>query len=195
VLVDRYTFPTIAALAPLAAMLFAHLSRQWLLVCVIVLGVLGSLEIVNLASDGEKWDHEVDELAVTIRRETDSEEILFESPAQLYPFCRYARPLAARCHLLDFDDGQIGRVTNDRIFMRDLARRYAQFYPTPSLVKWAQIQGRGHVFLVPHAFKGTPAASSVLAPYPGFKVQRIGRRLVLLVSDGDMGKSTPESGK
>src|SRR5205823_1968775 len=91
VLVDRYTFPTIAALAPVAAMLFAHLSRPWLLVCVIVLAGLSSLEVVNLASNWEKWDREIDQLAVTIIRKTDSEEVLFESPAQLYPFCRYAR--------------------------------------------------------------------------------------------------------
>src|SRR5262249_11508632 len=118
VLVERYSFPTIAGLVPLAAILFAHLSRPWLLVCVIALAVLSSLEIVNLASNWEKWEHQIDQLAVTIMRETDSEEVIFESPAQAYPVCRYARPLAARCRLLDFDDGQIGRVTTDRLFMR-----------------------------------------------------------------------------
>src|SRR5262249_44585487 len=111
------------------------------------------------------------------------EEVFFESPTQLYPFCRYARPLAARCHLLDFDNGQIGRLTNDRLFMRDLARCFAKFYPTPSPVKWASVEGRSHVFLVPHSFKGTPAASA-LVPYPGFKVERIGPYLFLLVSEG-----------
>src|SRR5262249_42920443 len=100
-----------------------------------------------------------------------------------------------RCHLLDFDAGDLGRVTTDRLFMRDLARRYAQFYPTPSLVRWADLRRRNQVFLVPHAFAGTPAASAAKNPYPGFRVQPVGRRLVLLVADGDPGKNPAAGGK
>jgi hypothetical protein len=183
VLVERYSFATVAALAPVAALLLAQLSRPWLVICVIALVALSSLELIYLAADFEKRDREVDELAVTIARDTGSEEVLFESPVQLYPLCRYARPLARRCHLLDFNEGEIGRVTNDRLFMRDLARRYAEFYPTPSLVKWADVRRRGQVFLVPHSFAGTYVGSAALSPYPGFRVEQMGRRLVLLVSD------------
>jgi uncharacterized membrane protein len=195
VLLDRYTFPTIAALAPLAALLFARLSRPWLFICMIVLAVISSLEIKAIASNWDKWDREIDQLAVTIIRNTGREEVLFESPAQLYPLCRYAKPLAARCRLLDFDVGQIGRVTNDRLFMRDLARIYARFYPTPSLVKWDQAERMSQFFLVPHDFAGTAAATQSSNPYPGFEVQPIARRLVLLVSDRNTGKSPAKDGK
>jgi hypothetical protein len=180
VLIDRYCFPAIVGLVPLAAFFFSRLSRFWLVAAATVIIVITSFELENLAWYWNKWANGLDGLRVAIVRTTDHEDVLFESPAYLYSLCHYADDLQSRCHLLDFEQGRIGRVTLDRLWTRDLARCYAEFYPIPSLMKWANVQERPHLFLVHQNFFGKPLPNSSDIPYPGFMAEQIDGELFLL---------------
>jgi hypothetical protein len=183
VLIDRYCFPAIIGLAPLAAFFFSRLSRFWLVAAVMAISVITSFELQNLAWYWNKWTNGLDSLRAIVRT-TDHEDVLFESPAYLYSLCHYAPDLQSRCHLLDFEEGQIGRVTLDRLWTRDLARCYAEFYPIPSLMKWQNVRQRGHLFLLHQDFFGKPLPSSTATAYPGFTAEQIDGELFLLSAVG-----------
>ncbi len=184
VLIDRYCFPAIIGLVPLADFCFSRLSRFWLVAAVMAVSVITSFELQNLAWYWNKWANGLDGLRVAIVRTTDRDDVLFESPAYLYSLCHYARDLRSRCHLLDFEERQIGRVTRDRLWTRDLARRYARFYPIPSLMKWENVRQRSRLFLVHQDFFGKPLPSSTATPYPGFMAEQIDGELFLLSAVG-----------
>src|SRR5262249_28035449 len=84
-LVDRYSLPAVAGLAPAVAWLFARLPWRWTLLAVLVFLGQGGWQLHDQALSKRATDRETQNLLETLEKNTDSELVLFESPAQQYP--------------------------------------------------------------------------------------------------------------
>ena len=171
-LVDRYALPATAALAPLAALLAARLSRPWLLGFCLLLIASGTLNLHDLAQQYQERDRQTDDLIASIRHATGKELIVFEQPHELQQVCYYAPDLASRCVLLDFEPGQFGPVPPSRVFNRDLARKFAAFYGQPALVRWDELKSRPRWDLVVEGGR-TGRELPDREAYPGFVPRRL----------------------
>lgn len=177
-LVPRYGIPAVAALAPAVAFGMCRASRGWLLALCLFLVVVGARDLRAFADEGRDEDRVTEQLVTAIRRDTDGGLVVFETQNPLFRTCYYAPDLADRCRFLDFELGQLGPVTNYRIFNRDLARNYQAFYGKPGLAKWEVVRTLPRFYLVRH---GAPDEGAPSAPvYPGFSARRVSGDLYLL---------------
>lgn len=173
----RYALPTLLGLAPATAYLLARLPAIALIALWPVYAFVGAAELGEQARQGVRDDARTAELIANIRERTGGEPVVFESPAQLYVACRYASDVAPRCSLLDFEEGEIPFTPRSRVFVRDLARRYAQFYDRPRVARWADVRKLGHFYMVPSFFTGGEPGVYKAAPYPGFLARPVSRDL------------------
>src|SRR5262249_27794428 len=140
----------------------------------------GGWQLDNDAMSKRATDRDTQNLLATLEKTTDSEPVLFESPAQQYPVCHYAprlgtqQDLLRRSYLIDFEKGDLKYEPNSRIFVRDLARQYARFYGPPAIMKWSDFRSQyKHAYLVP-AFLHIHADDAwVNSPYPGFDARKV----------------------
>lgn len=171
----RYSFPTLAGLAVVAAWLATRCSPVWAVVLAGWLILSGAWAVQHQAQSWEAWSRSMQRLITTLEP-TAPLPVLFESPAQLYVVDRYApADLAARCRLLDFEESDsIGNTPPNRLFMRDLGRIYARYYTRPSLVPWAEARRYQEFILVSTRFgpRGAPTVEESF--YPGFHVELLG---------------------
>jgi hypothetical protein len=175
VLVPRYSLPAVAGLAVVSSFLCSRLPPLWIVVFCGLLMPMSTWRIQDLAQAGRQEDAHVDYLINALRQDTDKEPVMFESPADLYVVGRYAPDLAARVYLIDFEAGEIGNSSPNRLFMRDLARNYEACYRWPPSRPWRELKDLPHFFLVPHLFAEAEAKGSKATEYPGFKIQRVDR--------------------
>ena len=124
-------------------------------------------------------DRLTDQLIATIRNHTDSAPISFESSQELYVVTQYAPDLRGRCFFLDFERGEIGDVDSSRISVRDLARKFAEFYGQPGLMTWDRLRTLPKRYLVLHHPPGKTTADRQTA-YPGFCIRGIDNDLAEL---------------
>jgi hypothetical protein len=178
-LVDRYALPATAALAAATAVLVAPLSRPVLLILCALLAAGTALNLHDLAEQYQARDQRTDALIAALRRETGDALVVFEEPHELHPVCRYEPDLAGRCFLLDFEPGQVGPAAPSRIFNRDLARRFAEFYGSPGLVSWERVRSLPRWYLVSEGARELPPDREC---YPGFLPRRVDAGLYEVVS-------------
>jgi hypothetical protein len=117
----------------------------------------------------------MDRLIDALRQQPGSEPIIFESPAQSYVVDLYAERLRGRSYLLDFEDGEIGNVNRNRLFMRDLSRQYASFYDRPRTVPWCRARTWPRFILVAASFVPVGRRLVTDSDYPGFHVSQLER--------------------
>jgi hypothetical protein len=178
----RYAFPAIAGLAAPAAYALSRTRKLWLAVLVLALIAVSSRELHRIASGWRQIDRSTDRLIADLHMKTRNDPIVFESQAQLYVVGHYAPALYSRSVLLDFERGEIGRSNNNRVFMRDLARRYAEFYPRPALLPWSQVRQWRHFFLVSANFGPNSTGMVVTGSYPGFRARPVAPELYELTA-------------
>jgi hypothetical protein len=164
VLVHRYALPALLALAPLTAVVTPRLPRLLTLALLLLL-LFGAL--VALRSEAASFrarDRRADELIAALRQATDG-PILFERADEVYLVSHAAPDLQARCFLLD---GPAEQMTRARVFMRDLARRYAASYHRPGLMTPEAFLALPRRYLVTNALDQSPSppALSGLAARP-----------------------------
>lgn len=178
----RYTFPTFAGLAAAGAWLCARCSRPAALTLSVWLLVLGGVAVEQNAQSWKAWTASMTRLMTGLQEQTDQAPILFESAVQLYVVDRYAAPeVRSRCRLLDFRLSEIGNTPSNRVFMRDLGRRYATYYPRPPLMPWTEVRTLPRFFLVAGRFAGgAPGVEDGF--YPGFRVRPVAPDLYELTS-------------
>jgi len=141
----------------------------------LVLCLLSGLVVRREALEQEGWSQGMDRLIHMLRQQPGSEPIIFESPAQAYVVERYAKDLRERTYLLDFEDGEIGSINRNRLFMRDLSRQYASFYDRPPTVTWRTVRNWPRFILVAASFDPVGRRLVTDSDYPGFHVSRLGR--------------------
>lgn len=175
VLVSRYCLPALVALAPAAAWLLAQAGRPWVLLACALMAATGASELAARRTKFAEQDGETEELVQALRLLRTSgmtargEPIVFESPAKMYVVCGYAPELAPYCYLLDFEVGDIDNASPARVFVRDLARNYAAFYPRFQTVKWSELRQRPRFYLVPQFLSpGVTGRVWDKPPYPGY---------------------------
>jgi hypothetical protein len=178
-LVSRYALPAVAGLGALTAWLLRQAPRTMLIIAGSFLVLAGTREAGVLVRFKQAESHEANQLISALRAAPPQELILFESPARLYVVCRYAPDLAGRCALIDFEEGEIGNVSTSRLFVRDLARRYAEFYGGPHLLTWAAIQRLPHAYLAGTFVVPGQADSTRAGPYPGFAIRTLSKELAI----------------
>lgn len=180
-LVPRYALPAVVGLAPAAAFLLARLSWPGALAVGACLVLVSSQEVRARAQTWEEEDRFVSRLIADVRTRTNDAPVFFESPARLYVLCRYAPELAPRCFLIDFEPGELGNTSPNRIFMRDLSRRFDEYYGAPRSQSWDRIKSLGSFYLVKSFIPGgRPGA----AEYPGFRQEPISGPIYRAVRDG-----------
>jgi hypothetical protein len=188
-LVPRYSLPAVAGLAPAVAWLFARVPWHWTLVAILVFMGQGGWQLHDHAMSKRATDRDTQALLATLEESTDSELVLFESPAEQYVICRYAprfgtqQDLFRRSYLIDFERGNIKYEPESRIFVRDLARQYAKFYGLPAIMKWNDFRAQhAHAYLVPAFLHIYADDAWVTSPYPGFDARKVTDKLYELKS-------------
>jgi hypothetical protein len=180
VLEPRYALVAAAGLGPAAASLLAPLPRRWAWAVSAYLVVVSALGLSALASRYREEDGKTRELIAALRAGTDAADVIFESPVRMYVVCRYAPDLARRCYLMDFERGDFRPIHDSRLFVRDLARRYAEYYSPTSLRPWRSLRGLPRFYLVPTFFgRGAPEGGVYPSPYPGFLFRPVKQDLLL----------------
>lgn len=157
VLVDRYALPALLALAPLTAIITARLPRVLALVLLllVLVGAIAGLRSDAVSSRARDW--RADELIAALRRETEG-PIVFERAHEVYLVSHAALDLGPRCFLLDLPAEQ---TTRARVFMRDLARRYAAWYGRPGLMAPEAFRALPRRYLVTNALDEAPTSPSL----------------------------------
>jgi hypothetical protein len=181
VLMPRYGFTSVAALAPALAWLMTGIPRPWLLLISLVAIGAGGAEMRRKADVDRDEDLYVDRIMAAIRNDTGSEPVLFESQVQLHVVLRYAPELADRCSLLDFEVGELPYTPPNRIFLRDLGRRCHAHYGKPAVRRWREIRRLPHFFFVPKHDYLLPVGATSDRYYPGFRLRRLSRDLYDMV--------------
>jgi hypothetical protein len=194
-LVDRYGLPAVAALGPCTAFVASRMSRIWLATLCVFLVVAGTRDLGYRSAGYQERDRWTAGLISAIRRHTNDEPVLFESPHELYVVCRYAPDLAGRCFALDFEQGQIGHADAFRVFVRDSVRSYATCYPVPALMTWDAVRGLPKLHLVPHLgpYPHLRGFTNAEERYPGFTARQVEGSLYQLVASG--GNRDPGGGR
>jgi hypothetical protein len=189
-LVDRYSLPAVAGLAPAVAWLFARVPWRWTLLAVIICLAQGGWQLYNQALLMRAKDGETQALIATLEAKTDSEPILYESPGEQYLVCHYAprfgtqQDLWRRSYLIDFEKGDLEYEPASRIFVRDLGRQYAKFYGPPAIIKWSEFRtAYKHAYLVPAFLHIYADDAWIKSPYPGFGARKVTDRLYELKSE------------
>jgi hypothetical protein len=172
VYLPRYAIPAVAGCAPLSAWAVSRLSRLGLGISMLMVCLLSGM-IVRWEALDQNWSLGMDLLIHILRQQPASEPIVFESPAQAYVVDRYAKDLERRTSLLDFEDGEIGSINRNRLFMRDLARQYSSFYDRPRAVTWRTARDWPHFILVAAQFVPVGRRIVTDSDYPGFHVSRL----------------------
>jgi hypothetical protein len=177
---DRYAMPAAAALAPAVAFVLARAPRVWLAGFCALFIVVGTVRLRENCQGYREADESTEYLIEVIRRQTGDAPVVFESIHQLYVVGRYAPDLAGRCYKLDFENDEIGSEPA-RLIDRDLARRFAESYGKPGLMKWADVCRLRKKFIVPDDDVAEINVSEVEDLYPGFKLAVVEGGLALLV--------------
>jgi hypothetical protein len=188
-LVDRYSLPAVAGLAPAVAWLFARVDWHWTVLGILVFLGHGGWQLYDQALLMRLRDRETQALIGVLEAKTDSELILYESPSEQYLVCHYGprfgtqQDLFRRSYLIDFEKGEIEYEPESRIFVRDLARQYAKFYGLPAIMKCSDLRaGYKHAYLVP-AFLHIYADDALIkSPYPGFYARKVTEQLYELIA-------------
>lgn len=178
-LVARYALPAGLGLGPVAAWLLGRMSRPGLLAIVALLGVAGTKEVGTWARQESIGGQVTDQLILKLRTLDPAVPVLFESPVRLYEVWRYGPDLIPRCALIDFEEGDIGPTSASRIFTRDLARRFHEFYGGPRLVPWREARQLKRAYLVGSYLTPGETNSVWQGPYPGFVTRTLSRELEL----------------
>jgi hypothetical protein len=182
-LVDRYALPAVAGLAPAVAWLFTRMSAYYPALAACLFLGLGGQQLYDQASTMRSKDRETQALISSIHAVAGSETILFESPEQQYLVCHYAPNLLPWSYLIDFEQGEIGYAPSSRIFVRDLARKYSEFYGPPSIMKWSKFRANyKHAFMVPLFLLIYDPKAMLDKPYPGFYVHKVNERIYELIA-------------
>lgn len=178
-LVARYGLPAALGLGPVAAWLLDRLPRWALTLVIALLGTAATKEVGTWARQEAVEGQVTDQLIATLRTADPAEPVLFESPARLYMVWRYGPDVAARCALIDFEEGDIGPAAGSRVFVRDVARRFSEFYGGPRLVPWSEARRQRHAYLVGSFLTPGESGSVRSGPYPGFLTRTLSRELEL----------------
>jgi hypothetical protein len=173
VYLPRYAIPAVAGCAPLCAWAVSKLRPVGLTITVLIVSLFSGLVVRREALDQKGWSRGMDGLIHALRQQQRAEPIVFESPAQSYVVNRYAKDLEGRSFLLDFEDGEIGSINRNRLFMRDLARQYGSFYDRPRTVTWRTVRKWPHFILVGARFGPVGRRIMTDGDYPGFSVSQL----------------------
>jgi hypothetical protein len=180
-LMERYSVPAIAGLAPAIAWLLSRTTAPFILAAALLFLVWGGLQLNEQTAEAHQKDEHTTQLIRLIHEVTDDEPVIFESPREQYVVCRYAPDLVKRSFLLDFEKSQTGFEPQSRIFVRDLARQYDHFYGTPPLMTLDRLRREKHAYLVGAFLSGGDPRATFEGPYPGFVIRYIGLELYELI--------------
>lgn len=175
----RYSFPALAGLAAAAGWLSSRCRRPWAIALAVLLVLQGALAVrLHGRMPWAQWTLANEQLMSQLRVQARDAPVVFESPSQAYIVWRYAPDLRPRSCLLDFEPADhLGNAPPNRLFMRDLARRYFESYGGVPLKPWSEVRHWQRFYLVSADFGKQGAGVVVDAFYPGFHVRRLGREL------------------
>lgn len=185
VMASRYCVPAAVMLGPAAAWLVAQTRPPWALLACALMAATGANEVAARRAKFAEEDRETEELIQALHTLRSSgltahgEPIVFESPAKMYVVLGYAPDLAPYCSLLDFEVGEIENAGHPRVFVRDLARNYATFYPRFQTVRWSDLRRQPRFCLVPQSLRlGVDNVVFDKTPYPGYYARQLRKDIV-----------------
>jgi hypothetical protein len=199
--VDRYGLPAVAALAPAATLIVARMSRTWGLVACLFLALASTRHLKNEAIEARERDARTQTFMDQLRAHRHEAPVLFEMSQSLYVVHYYAPDLADATFALDFEAGQY-QCESRFLFVRDLWRRYAEFYHEPKLIRWEDLQSSPQRCLLVVGLPWNKARepqvqiSSFLHYYPGYDIRPLEHRLFELVPldhRADRGTASPNT--
>jgi hypothetical protein len=192
-LVDRYGMPAVAALAPAVAWAAARMTRAWAGILWIFFVVVSSAGLSQECKSYRARDEGTRELIAAIEERTGSDPVGFESIHELFVVCRYAPPdVAGHCFFLDFEPEEIGDADDCRILTRDLARRFAESYGRPGLIRWGEFKRLPRRYLVADLEFYKERYADPTKPYRGYVLRPVDDPLFELQEATDDGKKAVE---
>jgi hypothetical protein len=169
---DRYATTAAVALGPAVAYALARTPRVWLAGLCLLFATVGAYRLELNCETYHDADDATAALITAIRKHTGSEPVVFETIHQLFVVCRYAPDLVDRCYKLDFEEDEM-EADDGRILDRDLARRFAESYSRPALLKWGDLRRLPKKYIVPDDDVLEMPDTDVAELYPGLELREI----------------------
>lgn len=177
VLVPRYAIVAALGFAAAAAWMLTAVPRRGLIVLSLAFFALGTVQLSEYVDLVRERDRERLRIIAVLREHAEAAPIVFESRLDLYPVSHYARDLAVRSRLLDFEDGQLRGFSRKRVVERDVGRRFARHYPDRfRLVRYDELRNLQRFYLVvlPDRLEAGP-------DYADCEIRRLGKRVFEIV--------------
>jgi hypothetical protein len=169
---DRYATTAALGLGAAVAWVLARVHWVWLAGLCLLLVTVGAYRLELERKGYREVDDYTTALITAIREHTGKGPVVFETIHQLFVVCHYAPDLADRCYKLDFEEEDIP-ADDGRLIDRDLARRFAECYSKPGLLKWDDLLRLPKKFFVPDADFPQMSESEREDLYPGWQLTDI----------------------
>jgi hypothetical protein len=151
-LVPRYGIVAALGFAPLTAALLARCGPWLTLAACLWYALLGSMEHQACVETARAEQTMMQDLVASLRGCPKDLPIVFESPHDLFPVCRYAPDLAPRASYLDFEPAELSQAHANRTFGRDITRVYARLYGGVRFTNLAELRSQPRWLLVHSRF-------------------------------------------
>jgi len=166
----RYILPSLAALAPVVAFLCLFLPRVGSVAVCLVLAIVSTFGLRDLADLYRQRDGRTNALAAAIRALPQDAPVAFEFTNALYVLDRYAPDLRPRLFFLEFERDEIEQASNHRIITRDVARQMTRFGDRHDLMSWTRFRSLPTKYVVPGEEPGEPLTNPDTR-FPGLTLQ------------------------
>ena len=171
-LVPRYSLIFLIGCAPFLAWLLQHVRPPILIpvaICFVVLGVTRTADLRDrlVALDTSRL-----QMVESLRNTAGGLPVAFEDRIDSFPLIHLAGRNAANWYFVNFKDSALREASAIRTVQRDVARRFALWYPKYKLASIDELQLRDRFYLVPY-----PQESTEAIDYGPYRSEQLTERL------------------
>lgn len=171
-LVPRYSLVFLIGCAPLLAWLLHKVKMSVLIPVTLSFLVLGTIRTSGLREQLVRLDQSRTQLVKLLQKHAAGQPVAFENRVDSFPMVRLGGASASNWYLVDFDASALAEPSALRIVQRDVARRFAKWYPKYKTVPLEELRIRERFFVVPYPDRATDDIA-----YGPFQSRKVADRL------------------
>lgn len=149
-LVPRYSLVFLIGCAPLFAWLLANVRLQLLAPVGLCFLVLGIIRTSGLREQLVQLDQSRIAMLEQLNEHAEGMPVAFENRIESFPMVRLAGDESSNWYLVDFDTDSLAKPSALRVVQRDVARRFAKWYPKYKTAPLHELRVRERFFVVPY---------------------------------------------
>ena len=171
-LVPRYSLVFLIGCAPFLAWLLQHVRRSILIPTAICFVILGIIRTSNLREQLVELDQSRLQMVESLQQTAHGLPVAFENRIDSFPLVHLAGSKASNWFFVDFNDEKLREPSSIRTVQRDVARRFALWYPKYKLASIDELQLRDRFYLAPY-----PEESKDAIDYGPYLPEKLADRL------------------